>query len=201
MSAPLPRDFYLRDTVTVAKDLLGKVLVSDSPQGRCAGIIVETEAYLYPDDPDNHAYHGPTNANASMYLPGGSAYVYFLYGAHWLLNAVTREAGVPEAVLLRSLQPTQGLETMRGRRGGVGDLLLTTGPARLTQALAIDGSLDGADLTSGPLMILYNEFAPQRVESCGRVGCYRAPDRLLRFFIARNPYVSRGPAPSAGQGA
>jgi len=195
MSAPLPRQFYLRDTVAVAKHLLGKVLARESPEGRCAGIIVETEAYLYPDDPDNHAHRGRTERNASMFLAGGAAYVYFLYGMHWLLNAVTRQAGVPEAVLIRALQPLEGLPIMRLRRGGVGDALLTNGPARLAQALAIDGSLDGAHLTRGALTIRDNDLDSERIGVSRRVGCQHTPDRPLRFFLEGNPYVSRGPAP------
>ncbi len=200
MSPALPRAFYTRDTIAVAKELLGKTLVCDSPKGRCAGVIVETEAYLYPDDPDNHAFRGRSERNASMYLRGGTAYVYFLYGAHWLLNVVTREAGIPEAVLVRALQPTEGLGIMRARRGGVGDLLLTSGPARLAQALGINGGFDGADLTSGPLMITNDGFLPQRIAVSGRVGCRRAPDRPLRFFVAGNRFVSRGPRPLPGAG-
>jgi len=200
MTGALPRAFYLRDTVTVARELLGKTLVCASPEGRCAGVIVETEAYLYPDDPDNHAFRGRSERNASMYLRGGMAYVYFLYGTHWLLNVVTCQAGIPEAVLVRALQPSEGLGIMRARRGGAGDLLLTSGPARLAQALAINGSFDGADLTKGPLMIIRDGFFPKRIAVSGRVGCRHAPRRPLRFFVADNRCVSRGPRPLPGAG-
>jgi len=194
MSRPLPRDFYQRDTITVARELLGKLLVHGSREGRCAGLIVETEAYLYPDDPDNHAYRGRTQRNASMYLPGGVAYVYFLYGFHWLLNAVTREGGVPEAVLIRALEPREGLDLMRRRRGKCDDRVLTSGPARLTQALGIDGTLDCADLCQGRLMILDGDVKLGAIGASSRVGCRRTRERLLRFFVVDNPHVSRGPS-------
>ena len=139
MTQPLPQCFYARSTEDVAADLLGAVLVHATPDGAAAGRIVETEAYL-PNDPACHAYGGKTLRNSIMFGEAGRAYTYFSYGCHWLFNVVTGDVGVASAVLIRALEPITGLEAMRQRRGTRAATALTSGPGKLSQALAIDGS-------------------------------------------------------------
>ena len=149
MSSPhrLLRPFFNRSTLTVARELLGQRLVRIDDGGvRLSGLIVETEAYVGTDDLGCHARAGRTPRNESMWGPPGHAYVYFTYGMHWMLNFVTEREGYPAAILIRSLIPLEGLETIRQRRIGQPENALTNGPAKLCQALAIDHSLDGCDL-------------------------------------------------------
>lgn len=142
MVSPLPITFYDRPTLAVARDLLGARLVRIL-DGQClVGIISETEAYIGEEDLACHARSGKTKRNAVMYGSPGRAYVYFTYGNHWMLNAVTERMDIPAAVLLRAIQPLEGVEIMCQRRGGRD----TSGPGKLTQALGIDGTLNGANL-------------------------------------------------------
>lgn len=189
---PLEPSFYSHDTVTVARALLGRLLCRESAAGLTAGMIVETEAYLSRDDPACHASRGRTRRNASMFGPPGRAYVYFIYGNHFCFNVVTASAGTGEAVLVRALEPLDGQELMRQRRGGRDGIELTGGPGRLCQALAIDGSLDGHDLQHPPLWISAGrEVEADAVISTPRIGISRAAERLLRFHLDGNQYVSR----------
>jgi DNA-3-methyladenine glycosylase len=143
----LPRAFFDRPTLEVARDLIGKRLVRLMDSGeRLSGLILECEAYIGSDDLGCHARAGMTKRNASMWGPAGHAYVYFTYGMHWMLNVVTEREGYPAAVLLRALHPQEGLDSMRGRRPGRSLRQLTDGPAKLCQAMAIDRRLDGEDL-------------------------------------------------------
>ncbi|MBN1975937.1 MAG: DNA-3-methyladenine glycosylase [Anaerolineae bacterium] len=144
--ARLGRDFFARDTLTVARELLGRRLVRLLDGERLSGRIVEVEAYVGEEDQACHARSGRTERNASMYGPPGCAYVYFVYGMHYCLNVVTEREGLPAAVLVRALEPLEGVEAMQARRGGRADVELASGPARLCQALAIDRQFDGADL-------------------------------------------------------
>ena len=144
----LPRDFYCRNTLQVAKDLLGQKLVRAQGKQRVGGIIIETEAYLGAADSASHAFRGPTPRNRVMFGPGGYSYVYFIYGLHYMFNVTTETEGAAAAVLIRALAPTEGIAIMRGHRN-VADKDLVNGPAKLCRALAIDKHLDGCDLTLG----------------------------------------------------
>ncbi len=162
---------------------------------RTAGRIVEVEAYVGPHDPASHAYrHRRTPRTEQMYGPPGTAYVYFTYGMHWCLNAVTEAEGYPAAVLIRALEPLEGLETMRRRRGGpkITDRQLCAGPARLCQALDVTGALNGMRLQRGLLRILRQGVRRREVIDEGpRVGITRALDWPLRFCFRDSPWVSR----------
>ena len=189
----LPASFYARPTPVVARSLLGHVLVSDVGGRRTAGRIVETEAYLGPDDPASHGYRARrTRRNASMFERPGTAYVYFTYGMHWCLNAVTEREGIPAAVLIRALEPLDGLPTMRRRRRNAPDRELCSGPAKLCQALGVTGREDGAPLTRGRLRIV-RQGSRQRyaIIVTPRIGITRAVDWPLRFLIEGSPWVSR----------
>src|SRR5687767_7250674 len=152
----LPREFYDRPTLTVAKELLGKVLVHRTPAGTAAGMIVEAEAYIGEDDPACHAAPGPTRRNAPLYGPAGLAYVYLNYGIHYLVNAVTEAEGHPAAVLIRALAPVEGVSLMKRRRGVNGEApeaQLCRGPGNLTRAMGITLMHNLRDLVSSPLVI------------------------------------------------
>jgi DNA-3-methyladenine glycosylase len=190
---PLPRSFYERDVVQVARDLLGKRLVRLAGNELTAGRIVEVEAYLAHDDPANHAYRGQTRRNASMFGPPGHAYVYAIH-ARFCLNVVTEPAGVPSAVLLRAVEPLEGLKLMQERRGTTDRLNLARGPARLCEAFAIDRTLDGWDLTRAERLWIAAKTAesePIEIITTTRVGVTSAKNLPLRFFVAGSPFVSR----------
>jgi DNA-3-methyladenine glycosylase len=189
----LQREFYNRDPITVAKELLGKVLVRETPEGVTAGVIVETEAYLAQGDPANHAFRGMTSRNKSMFGPPGHAYVYRIHQV-CCLNVVTEPEGVPSAVLIRALMPIEGIEIMRERLGRF-DSLPTTGPGKLCKAMAIDLSLDGWDLTLGEQLWMVEgnetvEFAESDIAVTTRIGVTAAKDLPLRFFLKRQPFVN-----------
>ncbi len=209
---PLPRDRFVafgHDAVTMARRLLGQRLVSRRDGRRAAGLIVEVEAYLGSQDRAAHTCGGRrTDRNESMYLPGGHAYVYFTYGMHHCMNVVCGKANEGTAVLLRALEPTEGMAAMYARRASARrDTDLCSGPARLTQALAIDRSCDGVDLRTSPGLLIERVrrrcLPASRIEIGPRVGVGYAgewADRSLRFWIRGNPHVSRprvGPSPPA----
>lgn len=195
---PLPASFYRDETVLVARALLGCVLWRRSGDEISAVRIVETEAYLGANDPASHARRGlRSKRNESMYLPGGHAYVYFTYGMHYCMNVVTAEEGIAEAVLLRAGEPVEGIEQMRARRPKARkDTNLTSGPAKLCQALAIERSLDGASLR-GPELILTKRdrvVSDDEIRVSPRIGVDYAGDAAawpLRFYLADSPFVSR----------
>ncbi len=170
----LDREFYARPTVQVARDLLGKVLAHD----QTSGIIVETEAYLGGDDLASHSAAG---------------YVYLSYGMHECLNIVAERDGVPGCVLIRALEPLDGIDLMRARRPGAKkDRDLTSGPGKLTRALGITRANNGADMTRGPLVVCTPNEAPSfEIEVSPRIGITKCADLPLRFTIAGNPFVSR----------
>ncbi|MFL7790541.1 MAG: DNA-3-methyladenine glycosylase [Anaerolineae bacterium] len=193
----LGRDFFARDTLAVARELLGQRLVRVLEGKRLSGRIVEVEAYVGEEDQACHARSGRTERNASMYGLPGCAYVYFIYGMHHCLNVVTEQEGFPAAVLVRALEPLEGIDVMRARRGGRTEVELVSGPARLCQALAIDRQFDGADLceSDADLFIEQEEGVPGGAVVTGpRVGV-RGDDAALaalwRFCVRDSRYVSR----------
>jgi DNA-3-methyladenine glycosylase len=189
---PLARAFFARQVLEVARDLIGCILVHDTADGRISGMIVEAEAYAM-DDPASHSYRGRTQRNAPMFERPGFAYVYFTYGMHFCLNAVTDREGHASAVLLRAVEPLQGIELMRARRGSVvRDRDLARGPGRLTQAFGIAREQNRADLTKPPLMLCAGERFPyQAVIATPRIGLGDLQDgRLWRFAVKDSPWVS-----------
>jgi len=187
----LPSEFYGRDTALVARDLLGKIIVRLSGEGIAAGRIVETEAYLR-DDPSCHAFRGMTPRNRAMFGPPGHAYIYFTYGMHYCFNVVTAEEGAGEAVLIRALEPLEGISVMAKRRGREGIKDLCSGPGKLAQAMGISPELYGHDLAREPLLILEGKNRPgEDVVITTRVGISSAKDLPLRFYYKNNRYVSK----------
>ena len=205
----LPRSFYLRPALRVAPELLGKYIVRCIGRTVLAGIIVETEAYRW-DDPASHSYRGETPRNKVMFGPGGFLYVYFTYGMHFCSNVVTGVDGVGEAVLIRAVEPVIGIETMMQNRFasrdskpiGPGQLKnLTNGPAKFCQAFAIARDENGTDLRGEKIYI--GELSPPlhrsstrrnppfRIGKSGRIGIAVAKEKLWRFFMKGNPWVSR----------
>lgn len=188
----LPRKFYARDTVRVAKCLLGKRLVRVKGRSRMEGRIVEVEAYRGLDDPASHAFRGPTPRNAPMFGEPGHAYVYFTYGNHYCLNITTQATGTPGAVLIRAVEPIEGLQAMRRLRPNVSDPNLTNGPGKLTKALGIDRALNEVDMTKpSPLFVADSDETQFEIVRSARVGISRGTDLLWRFHIRGNPYVSK----------
>ncbi len=193
----LTRDFYARPTLEVARDLLGRHLVRVIGGVELAVRVVETEAYCGVDDTACHASKGRTRRTEVMFGPPGHAYVYFTYGMHWLLNAVTEPAGSGCAVLLRAVEPIRGADVIRANRPGRRERELTSGPARLTKALRIDGALDACDLVGGDGLFLTEgaPFPDAEITASPRVGIgYAAPphrDAPWRFHVTGNPHVSR----------
>ena len=192
---PLKQSFFARDTLLAARDLLGKKLVRTLNGQQLSGLIVETEAYLSEADSANHAAKGRTPRNSVMFEAGGIAYVYFVYGMHYMLNVVTGVAGKPCAVLLRAIQPLEGVETMRALRGNKTQHL-TDGPARLCQALNIDKSFNRWDLTQGSRLWIEDAPPPPaaQIMTGPRIGIgYASPQAKQapwRFWLKNNPYVS-----------
>ena len=183
----LEREFFARPVAEVAPDLVGCVLTVDG----VGGVIVETERYQ-EDDPASHSFRGPKGRALVMFGPPGRLYVYRSYGLHWCANLVCEPEGRGAAVLIRALAPLHGIPTMRARRRGAVDRLLCAGPGRLTEALAIDRHLDGADaLRPGGRVTLSRAPGPVDVVSGPRIGISVAADRPWRFGLAGSPYLSR----------
>lgn len=214
----LPWEFYDRPSRRVARDLLGKILWRETPEGKCSGRIVEVEAYEGATDSAAHSYRGPTPRNASMFGPPGHAYVYSIH-SRWCFNAVTEAEGVATAVLIRAMEPRFGLELMAKRRresllarrarlaardpaaspGAAAEIMvplrdLCRGPARLCEALAINRQQDGWDLTLGRELWIEDDpsfqLTSRQIARSARIGISTAQERLLRFFVTGNPFVS-----------
>ena len=187
---PLPREFYDRDVVEVAQQLLGKLLVRRTPAATCMGRIVEVEAYLAEDDRACHAYGGLSRKNRTMFGLPGRLYVYPIHG-RYCMNAVTQPPGIASAVLIRAIEPLAGISFMQQRRGIDRLLDLARGPARLCEALQVDRRLDGWDLARGArIWISCDESPPSRMGVSPRIGVTSNRDARLRFFVDRSPYVS-----------
>jgi DNA-3-methyladenine glycosylase len=196
----VPPGFYLRPVLEVARDLLGRLLVHDAPQGRSAVRLVEVEAYDGSGlDPASHAFRGRTRRNAVMFGPPGRLYVYFTYGMHFCANVVCAPEGVAQAVLLRAGEPVLGADLMQARRPASTRRDLARGPARLTEALGLGAWANGADLAAGPVLLTEGwPVADAEVVWTGRVGVSAGADRPWRALVAGNPHVSPGrpgPAP------
>jgi DNA-3-methyladenine glycosylase len=178
-------EFFARSVHDVAPELIGATLLVDGVGGR----IVEVEAYD-AEDPASHAYRGQTKRNAVMFGPPGHAYVYRSYGIHWCLNLVCAGVGRAEAVLVRALEPTEGLELMRARRGVLAERALCSGPGKLCQALAVTGAHDGLALDAPPFALLERSATPV-VATGPRIGITRAADLPWRYGLAGSPFLSR----------
>ncbi len=196
MGRTLARDFFSGDSVSVARDLIGKDLVRTLPDDQILkGVIVETEAYRGNKDPASHAFHGLTERNRVMFGRAGYAYVYFTYGFHYCLNVVTGKEGVGAAVLIRALEPVQGLEIMRTNRNfPPKDRDLTSGPGKICQALSINKSFNGLDMTlkESPLRLEIGSMSSARsIIATPRIGISVAMEKNWRFLDANSPYVSK----------
>ena len=190
----LPQSFYDRETEIVAREMLGTVLECETEDGVASGIIVETEAYLGEHDLACHAAVGRTARTEHLYGPPGISYVYFIYGMYWCFNAVTRAEGEPSAVLVRALEPLDGLPLMHKRRRRIKkDVELTNGPGKLCTALGISGAMTGRLLQRKPLVIREGEpISESEVQVTARIGITKSADWPLRFIVRGNKYVSRG---------
>jgi DNA-3-methyladenine glycosylase len=194
----LPRSFFARPTLTVARDVLGMVLVHRAPDGQTAGRIVEVEAYIGEDDPACHAAPGPTTRNAPLYGPPGVAYVYLNYGLHFLMNVVTERRGFPAAVLIRALEPLDGLALMRRRRadGGAPPHRLNAdtvcqGPGNLTVAMGITLSHNRADLQGGTLYLEDRGLTAEEIAWTPRIGIRVGTEHSWRAVDARSRATTR----------
>ncbi|MGH7651434.1 MAG: DNA-3-methyladenine glycosylase [Gemmatimonadaceae bacterium] len=190
----LPRSFYDRETEIVARAMLGTVLECDTPEGVASGIIVETEAYVGEHDLACHAAAGRTARTEPLYGSPGISYVYFIYGMYWCFNAVTREEGLPSAVLVRALEPLDGVALMHKRRPHVSNPVdLTSGPGKLCTALGITGAMSARSLQRKPLVIREGESIPDDlVDTTTRIGITRSADWPLRWIVRGNRFVSPG---------
>jgi DNA-3-methyladenine glycosylase len=191
-AATLPVAFFDRDVAAVARELLGALVVSHFDGERTAGLIVETEAYLGRDDPASHGYRDRRNErNTALFGPPGTWYVYLSYGVHWCGNLVCGAEGTAGAVLLRALEPVEGLEVMRRRRGGVGDRHLCSGPGKLCQALGITRELDGSLMPRSGVRVYPGARGPASgILTTPRIGITKAADWPLRFCVEGSLFVS-----------
>lgn len=188
----LTKKFYKQKCLTVARELIGKVLVRKKGMRVYSGIIVETEAYTGSSDEASHAYRGKTKRNSFMFDEGGAAYVYFTYGNHYCVNVVAEKKGVAHAILLRAVEPVEGIRYMKKNRIAAKDIHnLTNGPGKLTQAFEIDLKLNGADLRADELFIAYGANSREfKIERSKRIGISKNTEKLYRFYADSNPFVS-----------
>ncbi len=187
----LPKEFYEKhDTLTLAKALLGCTLVHESPEGRTSGIIVETEAYLQ-NDPACHAFHKKTNRNAPMFEAAGISYVYFIYGMYHCFNIVSGKKGIGEAILIRALQPIEGIELMQKRRKTDKLRSLCSGPAKLVQAMGITPEFNFLSLNSEKLYCISQQNTDYQIVTTTRIGITQGANLPYRFYIEGNVFVSQ----------
>ena len=190
----LKADFYSRDTARVAEELIGKMLVRKLDSETLSGVIVETEAYYGLDDPASHAFRGKTKRSEIMFGRAGTAYVYFCYGMYYMLNAVTEKENAPGAVLIRAVQPVEGVNRMFERREIKNINKLANGPGKLTKAFGIDINDNGKDLTEeGSGLNIYDIFiktSKLKISNSPRIGISAGIDRNLRFYLADSDFVS-----------
>ncbi len=191
MRSRLTREFYDRSTLQVAKELLGKYLVVQKDGHLLSGKIVETEAYIGYKDPASHAYRRMTPRNRVMFGEPGYTYVYITYGMHHCLNLVTERKEYPAAVLIRALEPAFGIELMKKRRGRQRLKDLTSGPAKLCQALNIDRKLNGVDLCSDIIYVEDRGELVEKIASSSRIGIKQGKEKRWRFYVKNNEFVSR----------
>ena len=192
----LPRSFYLRPTITVAKNLLGKHLVRIVRYKKIIGRIVVVEAYLGARDPASHAYRGKTKRKEVMFWEGGHLYVYFTYGVHFCANVVTEDEGIGHAVLLRAVEPAEGIDIMKKNRrftaDHVDERMLTNGPAKLCQAFRIGRAQNGVNLLGKALFLAEGKHVSRRhITASTRIGVTRGADKRWRFYISGNAFVSK----------
>jgi DNA-3-methyladenine glycosylase len=194
----LSRSFFARDPLTLARDLLGRVLFYKTPEGLLAGRIVETEAYTGGDDPASHAFRGRTARNAVMFGPAGRAYVYFTYGMHYCLNVTAQGSGTAGAVLLRALEPLAGVAIMRAHGDRGPEMRILSGPGKIGRAFGLTLEDDGRDFTRGPLGLAAGSPVPDgQVEVSRRIGITRAVELPYRFAVIGSSSVSgRRPHPA-----
>ena len=191
----LPRSFYSRPTLLVAKDLLGKILVRKIGKTLLTGRIVEVEAYLGSKDPASHAYRGKTKRNEVMFGPEGHLYVYFTYGMHYCANVVTGREGIAEAVLIRAIEPLKCISMMKRNRKFTSDrkdeMNLTNGPAKLCEAMGITGSHNGNDLCGNSIYLAEgNVVSRSIIGRSERIGITKGTEKKWRFFVKGNNWVS-----------
>lgn len=180
----LPREFYSKDTVTVAKNLLGKKIIRKIGRQEISGIITETEAYRHDDDPASHAFKKITDRNRIMFEEVGSAYVYFTYGMYFCFNIVAKSPKIAAgAVLIRAIEPVKGIEIMQKNRGKVNLKNLVNGPAKITQALNITKEHYGLDLTKKSKLYISEGIKPKQISASPRIGITKAVDKLWNFKI------------------
>ena len=191
MTRKLGREFYLQPTLTVARDLIGKELVLKREGHHLAGKIVETEAYIGEDDPACHARFGVTKRNSIMYGIGGHTYVYFVYGMYNMLNFVTEKEGIPAAVLIRALEPTEGIEVMKIRRKTDNIGQLTSGPGKICIALDLDTKDTGIDLTGSECFLVDSGYKPKSIIQKPRVGINDGHHLMWRFYERESKFVSK----------
>ena len=188
--SPLPRGELPVDTAALARFLIGKLLVRELPKGVASGRVVETEAYVI-GDAAGHAYGGMRPRNRALFLERGHAYVYLAYGISWMLNVSSEAKGVGAGVLIRALEPLEGIAIMQRNRGTERLRDLARGPGRLAQALRIDRSLDGLDLCEeGPLWLAQDDHEAGEIGKSVRIGITREAERVLRFYLRGSPFVS-----------
>ena len=195
----LPRSFFVDSTEAIAKKLLGCVLAHKTSKGLLAGKIVETEAYLAKDDPASHAFNGPTIRNQAMFGPPGFSYVYYIYGMYHCFNVVTGPKGSGSAVLIRALEPLEGIDLMQKNRKTKSIKNLCSGPGKLCMAMGINRNHNNLNLRKKPLYLLSPdcENVPERTRNkikiiqSKRVGISKGEDLLLRFYIDQNPFISK----------